>query len=192
MAITYLSTNESTITTIIDSQSFRCYIQSVQAQLHLNNTNYIIEISDELPKDAQGYVKTNTNASTEIATNKIIVYPEIIAKNINNKFAKFTYGYEDIFDRIVLLFIQFVYAHELTHLKQIENGSLTQEIIKEHENIDYYNRPYEINANNTAQRILSQYGEFEISAIESILSKMYNPNLTTELIELYNNQFNQQ
>lgn len=187
MAITYLSTNKSQINTIIDSQNFKDYIEIVQAYLHLDNRNYIIEVSNELPTDAEGYVKEYTNASTDIANNKIIVYPEIIVKNINNKFSKFTFAYENIFEKIVLLFIQFVYAHELAHLKQIEDGRLSKQIIEEYKNTYYYKRPYEIDANESAQKILNKYGKFEMMVIESILLNIPNNNLPIQLKELYSN-----
>lgn len=191
MAISYNGISKSRIKNIIKSEEILDFVNEMKERLSIEDIQYDVKIED-IDSTNDGFPDPNVNAKTSFNNeftkiNNITFYCKGIENGINQKFSKLSID-KLTFNKSVVIYIKFMYLHELIHIQQFKKNKLTKENNQKEKQIPYTDRQLEIEANNMAERIIGMNGKFEKKIVECINSKLVitNENVMS-IIELSRN-----
>ncbi|MRC18382.1 hypothetical protein GH866_22575 [Bacillus thuringiensis] len=156
---------------------------SIRIELDIEDVEYVI--STDTIRRINGYEEEAFKASglpneDESQIEKIVFFTEGISRDINKRFPKITHS--RMFEKVVKMYVMFVFIHELVHIKQFKNGMTMEAYLK----TEYEKNEFEKEANDKAEEYLSRSGEFQGQVAELINSdQIVDYDIFTKLIDLY-------
>lgn len=190
MAIIYNGVDKNKIENIIKSDEFCVFRIEMEEKLNIQDIQYEIEVQD-FAYDG-GYVDGYVNARTKFSNgyskiDKVVLFIENIKNEVNRKFERLSI-YEPIFNKAIETYIKVMFLHELIHIQQFKNNKLTKSVIEKEKELQYENRPLEIEAKNISKELIGEYGRFEFEIVKFINSNLsVNNNDVTKIVELFSN-----
>lgn len=181
-------TNKTSIESIIKNLSI--YEEEIKGMLEICDMEYV-KIYDDYKRSCDGYVEGDTNAyiiPDELVLNvkEICFCTDTIAQKINENFSRiYDLG---VFNKTVEIYIKYIIVHELMHVKQIKEQSLTKEKYECSAKEAYEKRDFEIEADTVAKQIVGNEGVFSKYLVEIISNKK---NIDNDIVECLTKMFNQ-
>lgn len=178
--------NKSTIQNIIND--LNDYEIKVKERLGINDIEYT-KVFD-FARSTEGYVEPNTHAraipdDNFLTVNEIYYSVESIRNYINDNFARV--NDLKILAKLTEIYVKYIIAHELIHVKQIIEQSITREIYITCKRTEYCDREYEKDANIRAKNIVESEGDLERLLLPFLLCKKGLDNYKAqEIKDIYN------
>lgn len=188
MAMQHLDINKKNIEEIVNSTSFNDFHIAMKKYLDIEDINYTFLFKDT-PTGEDGYIVEGKQASIKFTTDyhlveRITIFTETSAVFINYKFSQV--NDENTFYKIAELYLKFILVHELTHVRQLKDGKITEEIVEKNKKIPYNEREIEKEAIDKAARTISNFSSFSAEVVKRFLSnEMIDYEIARKLIELY-------
>ncbi len=182
---------------IVANEHCCSFLAYLEGSLCISNSieRYPIKFG-EYKLDTDGFTEVQTFASLSFSEKykdvlSFNLYLEAITDEVNRKFVH-RIRLPEVIQVIAMLLIYNAIAHEYVHIKQHEEGRLTQEVMDLENQIDYKQRGLEIEASLRSQELVIGFTGIEPLVLGQIISEnIDNDNASTiehEIVEWLRNR----
>ncbi|MGC5328199.1 hypothetical protein [Brevibacillus sp. SYSU BS000544] len=144
----------------------------IKTTLNITSEEYVTEyVYEYAVVDCEGFQEPEIKAGFGIETRKLNFFVKSIAQDFNLVFGHRIHDWQTFY-RILDVILKLYIVHELIHIQQIQQGTLTLEVKRNFERTTpYLQRPYEIEAHDRSEEIIAALGEFETEVLKYVRAR---------------------